>query len=287
MKAKDQFQIICFENNNAAFFADTVVLVEGDSDYLLMPHVARTLNPLWDVARTPVLFVRITGKGNIRRYRQFFRRFDIRVSVIADLDVILSGFDHVSPTVPMTEARDRLLRRVDLLIGNEGKEPTSKNAKDAHESGDLKKLWGEVRSATELLVKGEGTQQQLNEAVENFYGWQRKSDRLAVLKSNQDSEMIELRDQLLGLLRVNDVYVWSKGAIEDYYPSNVSGSDKPSFALDFCAKMVTRDALLACCGELKHRANEKETSEKEFDLVFRGIFEAAVDALKPSAQPVS
>ena len=54
MTAKDQFQIICFENNNAAFFADTVVLVEGDSDYLLMPHIARTLDPSWDVARSAV-----------------------------------------------------------------------------------------------------------------------------------------------------------------------------------------------------------------------------------------
>ena len=44
MNAKDQFQIICFENNNAAFFADTVVLVEGDSDYLVMPHIARSLD---------------------------------------------------------------------------------------------------------------------------------------------------------------------------------------------------------------------------------------------------
>jgi len=86
MAAKDQFQIICFENNNAAFFADTVVLVEGDSDFLLMPHIAKTIDPEWDVAKVPLLFARITGKGNIRRYRNFFARFGVRVPVIADLD---------------------------------------------------------------------------------------------------------------------------------------------------------------------------------------------------------
>jgi putative ATP-dependent endonuclease of OLD family len=32
--ARDEFQIICFENNNAAFFAKKVVLVEGDSDVI-------------------------------------------------------------------------------------------------------------------------------------------------------------------------------------------------------------------------------------------------------------
>ncbi len=99
MTAKDQFQIICFENNNAAFFADTVVLVEGDSDYLLMPHIARTLNPSWDVAQVPVVFARITGKGNIRRYREFFSRFGVRVPVIADLDLLVNGFDHMPRTM--------------------------------------------------------------------------------------------------------------------------------------------------------------------------------------------
>src|SRR5690606_7901044 len=80
MTARDQFQIICFENNNAAFFADTVVLVEGDSDYLLMPHIARTLDPAWDVAKVPIVFARITGKGNIRRYREFFTKFGVRIA---------------------------------------------------------------------------------------------------------------------------------------------------------------------------------------------------------------
>ncbi len=104
LNTKDQFQIICFENNNAAFFADTVVLVEGDSDYLLMPHVARTLDPSWDVAKVPVQFARITGKGNIRRYREFFTLFDVRVPVIADLDLLVNGFDHVAPDNAMKVA---------------------------------------------------------------------------------------------------------------------------------------------------------------------------------------
>ena len=106
--AKDQFQIICFENNNAAFFADTVVLVEGDSDYLLMPHIARTLNPAWDVVKMPVVFARITGKGNIRRYREFFRRFTVRVPVIADLDLLVNGFHHIEPTKELENVRKSL-----------------------------------------------------------------------------------------------------------------------------------------------------------------------------------
>ncbi len=89
--AKDQFQIICYENNNAAFFADTVVLVEGDSDYLVLPHLAKVINPEWDCANSSVQFARINGKTSIKRYREFFKQFDTRVIIIADLDILVNG----------------------------------------------------------------------------------------------------------------------------------------------------------------------------------------------------
>jgi energy-coupling factor transporter ATP-binding protein EcfA2 len=147
MNAKDQFQIICFENNTAAFFADTVVLVEGDSDYLLMPHVAKTLNPAWDVAKEPLIFVRITGKGNIRRYRDFFSRFAVRVPVIADLDLLVNGFDHIAPSNAVKTARDTLLAKVDELIVPNANGPSAKDARDAHESGELRGLWARSESS--------------------------------------------------------------------------------------------------------------------------------------------
>lgn len=132
--AKDQFQIICFENNNAAFFADTVVLVEGDSDYILMPHIARTLNNSWDAAKVPIAFARITGKGNIRRYREFFAKFEVRVPVIADLDLLISGFEHIAPNEALKIARDKLIERVDALIVLNTVEPSANEARDAHDS---------------------------------------------------------------------------------------------------------------------------------------------------------
>ncbi len=100
-KAKDQFQIICYENNNIAFFAETVVLVEGDSDYIVFPHLARVLDPAWECRQLPVGFVRIGGKANIRRYREFFSRFGMRALVVTDLDFLLgAGAGELSPQMP-------------------------------------------------------------------------------------------------------------------------------------------------------------------------------------------
>ena len=273
MTAKDQFQIICFENNNAAFFADTVVLVEGDSDYLLMPHIARTLNPEWDVAQVPVLFARVTGKGNIRRYRNFFSRFGVCVPVIADLDLLVTGFDHIDPGNELKNARKNLLDKVDELVVPDEEGPSTKDAKNAHRSREFRGLWRKVREAQAKLKAGECTQEEHDEAVEAFFAWQRKSERLDVLQNSDDQQMIQLKHRLLEMLRGDDVYVLERGAIEQYYPDTIAGPDKPSQAQDFCMKVATRDKILDCCGAQTVERDGTPESIKEFDLIFQGIFE--------------
>ncbi len=272
MTAKDQFQIICFENNNAAFFADTVVLVEGDSDYLLMPHIAKTLNPAWDVAKVPVLFARITGKGNIRRYREFFTKFGVRVPVIADLDLLVNGFEHIAPDHALKTARVALLAKVDELIMPDRDVPSADDANEAHDSGELRGLWQKVREYREKLKAGTCTQEEHDHSVEEFFAWQRKSDRLMVLKTGTDPQMIQSKHRLLELLRAVDVYVLERGAIEQYYPAGVTGGDKPSRAQDFCAKVSTRENILACCREQTIIKDGAAKQVKEFDLIFSGIF---------------
>lgn len=272
MTAKDQFQIICFENNNAAFFADTVVLVEGDSDYLLMPHIAKTLNAAWDVAQVPVLFVRITGKGNIRRYREFFSRFGVRVPVIADLDLLVNGFDHIAPGDAVKTARNNLLAKVDELIVPDTNGQSAKDAKDAHDSGELRGLWRKVREFQEKLKAGTCTQAEHDAVVEAFFAWQRKDDRLTVLKTSKDVHIIKLKNRLLEMLRAVDVYVLQRGTIEQYYPDSITGADKPSRAQDFCSKVATRDAILACCGEQTLERDGTTVSNNEFEVIFQGIF---------------
>jgi len=274
MTSKDQFQIICFENNNAAFFADTVILVEGDSDYLLFPHIARTLNPAWDVVKVPVHFARITGKGNIRRYREFFRKFDVRVPVIADLDLLLNGFHHVSPSEEIKAVRDNLLVKLDELIepDAEDDEPTAAEARKAHDSGKLRGLWKIVQERQTEFIKSECTQDDLNQAVDSFFAWQRKSDRLAILMNSDDSQMLQMKWQLLEMLRKEDVYVLERGAIENYYPDHITGPDKPSKAEDFCVKFTTRDAVLDCCIEQEFERDGELMKESEFNLIFGSIF---------------
>lgn len=279
MTSKDQFQIICFENNNAAFFADTVVLVEGDSDYLLFPHIAKTLNPAWNIMKVPIHFARITGKGNIRRYREFFRKFDVRVPVIADLDLLLNGFHHVSPSEEIKTARDNLLVKLDGLIEPEtvNDKPTAAEARKAHDSVELRGLWKKVQKRHSEFIKGKCTQDELNNAVDVFFAWQHKSDRLAILMNSDDSQILQMKWQLLEMLRNEDVYILERGSIENYYPDYITGSDKPSRAEDFCVKCATREAVLDCCIEQEFVRDGELVKELEFNLIFGSIFKDLID----------
>ena len=130
-----------------------------------------------------------------------------------------------------------------------------------------------MQRRTELLV-GACTAVELGEAVDAFFDWQHKTDRLAVLMTVKDVQLLRLKWQLLQMLRAIDVYVLERGAIEQYYPEGITGADKPSRAQDFCAKITPRDAIMDCCGEQELECGGVRKTENEFDLIFTGIFNA-------------
>ncbi len=124
------------------------------------------------------------------------------------------------------------------------------------------------------LRAGACTAGELEESVEAFFDWEHKTDRLAVLMTAKDDQLLRLKWHLLQMLRAIDVYVLERGAIEQYYPEGITGADKPSRAQDFCAKVTSRDAIMNCCGEQELEVDSERTTENEFDLIFTGIFGA-------------
>lgn len=271
--ARDQFQIICYENNNIAFFADTVVLVEGDSDYIVLPHLARVINPAWDCNQLPVRFARIGGKANIRRYRQFFKRFETRVLVVADLDFLLgSEFGQIDPSGEISELRDQLVAAADAILSNGTgvSEPNAEQIKDAHARGDLRGLWKKVRMLEADHKAGKIPWDAVAAAIEEFFAWEKYWGRRDVLKKCADANLLSKKRMLLEQLRAQGVYVLEKGAIEDYYPDTVIGESKPAKAQCFCNTVITKEQALALCADGHHMPDG--TNVTEFQAIFHEIF---------------
>ncbi|WP_079046069.1 ATP-dependent nuclease [Carbonactinospora thermoautotrophica] len=267
MGVKDLFQVVCHENNAAGFFSDVVLLVEGDSDLLVVSHLARVLNPAWDFARHPISLVRMQGKGNVRKFRDFFSRFGIKVAVLVDLDAIVNGFEGLGASEMTNDLRERLLREIKAVCTPEEKQPSGGVLREASRSAELQARWRNAESVRARYEARQASWEDLCQAVEQFFQWPAKEQRVRVLKEAAAPGVAELKRQLIEALRKEGIFVLERGEIEDYYPPSLPGRGKPSAAREFRKKASSREALL------KMLAPDGDSPERcEFDEIFEAFF---------------
>lgn len=273
--SKSRFQIISYETNNSAFFCDTVVLVEGDSELIVLPHLAKIVDPGWDAERVGVAFCRIGGKGNIARYRDFFGAFEVRVCVFADLDCVLEGFEQLGPSPEAVEARQQLLNSVDRVAEAEHIPGTlrSRDIRDMQESGARRLQFQHLRDVIVRFRDGGATSDEIDAAENEFFGDLIVSKRRQVLEQSADPDVVVRKRELLRILRLQDVFVLERGSLEKYYPGEVTGNDKPAKAINFCERVTDANALTALCNSPD--AESRDSQENEFTLAFGQIFEAS------------
>jgi len=272
ISSRDEFQIICFENNNAAFFAKRIVLVEGDSDLIALPHIAETLDAKWSCRLNSVAFVRVSGKGSIARYRSFFKRFDVPLFVITDLDTIAEGFDKLEPTDAAKSLRSELLQKVDLANAGAGFSGTVKSEviKTAHANPGIQQLWAVVRAAKIAFDKDKSRYADLDAAVDAFFAWEKHNIRRECIRMAEQADIKMAKLALIWELRKDDVFVLEQGTLEDYFPSGVEGSDKPSKAQAFRNAFIQREQILPLSPQQTCPVTGKVSSE--FEFIFSKIF---------------
>ncbi len=252
MGAREQLQLIGYENNNVALFYDRVVLVEGDSDLMVFPHLVKILFPTLEIARQGVEFVRISGKGSLSRYRGFFGRCGIEVASISDLDVLTNQFEKLGVGNPASEKRSQLMAALDAVPADEP--PAASSVRDVSASGDTRGLWAQCRSANERWTadRSQENLDALQTAVDRF------TDRLegparyvALKKADAATGVGLLKNELIELLRGEGRCVLSRGCLEDYFPDHLSKGDKVERALAFCKEVEGLEALESACPELQ------------------------------------
>lgn len=271
LDAKTQFQLITFETSNAAFFCKSVVLVEGDSDFIVLPHLARLLNPEWNAELAGLAFCRVSGKGSMGRYRRFFGAFEIELSVIADLDCVIDGFEHLDASYDCQLVRERLIQQIDAYIATnvvEGK-LSAGDLRDLQSSRNRRTQFEAIRETYGRCLTRNATEAELEAVGKAFFEDEDMKKRRAVLQMDDLPELLSSKRELLRLLREEGICLLEKGEIEAYYPEEVEGLGKPSRALDFCERIDTRDKALALCDSI---SVPLEPARPEFELIFERVF---------------
>jgi putative ATP-dependent endonuclease of OLD family len=263
LSERDKFQLVSFESSNLAFFSKKIVLVEGDSELIVLPHIATKLQPHWDFKATSTCLVKISGKGSFRRYREFFDCFKVDVSLIADLDVLVKDFDKLSPSPQAMVLLEDLLKDVDKIVDDENKLAACppKLLKEELQRDRAKTLYEQLSAAR---VSGDASEQM--RLLDELFVFERTRPRLEILLDQNRASIVNKKRLLLAELRSENIFVLEKGAIEDYYPNGITGPDKPSRAQSFCTVVDTADAIRAQCLPIE---SGKLT---EFELIMTEIF---------------
>jgi putative ATP-dependent endonuclease of the OLD family len=269
-RSAEVFRLARFENCDAAFFSGRVVLFEGESDDAYIRHVAKLLNPDWDFDLKNVALVRVSGKGNFAKFRDFFSAFGIEVKVVADLDALFDGYQHLGAGVAAADARQLALREIDACIARREivAQPNSRQIRRKVGQDSFKGRYDIAKAALRAVQAGGPVDANTVAALDGLFDWEQ--DLARELACRHDPAAGAALVPLLDALRRDGVCVLSRGAIEEYYPEGVpAGGAKPDRALQAAALLTTADEALVVSAPLAHgRAAELVEVVQE---IFRGL----------------
>lgn len=265
LSVKDKFQLISYETSNLAFFSDKIVLVEGDSELIVFPHLSKVIDAGWNFKSSSINITKSNGKGSFSRYSDFFGRFGTEVYVIADLDILLEDFDKLVPTDEERAVREHLLKIVDSLIKEENlkQDPSPKLLKSEIQRERSKRIYQSL-----IEARKNNDSEKIIDLLDEFFIFELTRPRMEVLKDSNYNEVLNTKRKLLDLLRRRNVFVLEKGAIEEYYPNSIVGSDKPTKAQNFCSNISLKEHLATCCDEVEYDGK----NVNELELILSCIF---------------
>ncbi|SKC99070.1 Predicted ATP-dependent endonuclease of the OLD family, contains P-loop ATPase and TOPRIM domains [Burkholderia sp. CF099] len=266
----ETFRLAKFENADAAFFSRRVVLFEGESDDAYCKHVARLLNPDWDFDEKNVAMVKVSGKGNFAKFRRFFTGFGIEVKIVADLDAIFDGFQHLGGDDDARQARTEAIRVIDERIATLGvvAELSRSQIKRKVHQDSWRDRYEAAKVALRQVQATKAVTDELVTQLDELFTWEDDIARVRVCK--EDTAAHAALIPVIDVLRQQGICVLSRGAIEDYYlPAAPTAGQKPERALAAAALILDRPAALTLSEPL---ADGRPTElEQVFEEMFRAI----------------
>jgi len=266
----ETFRLARFEHADAAFFSQGVVLFEGESDDAYCRHVAKKIDAAWDFEKKNIAMVKVSGKGNFQKFRTFFESFGITVKIVADLDALFDGFQHLGATEATVSLKNAALQKLDARIAalETVADPSARQIKKRVVKDSWRTQYVAAREALRKVQQGATVDGASIELLYGLFAWEKDTTRLQIC--TQDAEAAAALVPLLDSLREQGICVLARGAIEDYYPENIAqGGSKPDRALAACSAVTTREQAVALAGPLV--AGRLTELEEVFSCLFAEI----------------
>lgn len=237
---REKNRLLQVQNVASYIFAEKVVLVEGESDRIVLQKVAPALDKQWDFIQNGIPVLPVTGKGDLPLYRDFLKSLGIRAFVVTDVDAIDQVVSKLCSSTEVRNLCDELIQSADRLIG-QGKFSPTINRKFAKRL-KTKYSWKEVFIGLEGLysrqAEGKAATEKQMECLKKLLLFSKNNARVKALISD-DRKLKKKRLRLAELLLAEDI-LYLKGTIEDYYPSS---GNKIESALQFDPITLSKDII--------------------------------------------
>jgi len=261
------FRLARFENADAGFFSTKVVLFEGESDDVFVRYIANLFNSDWDFDRTNIALVKVGGKGNFQKFRKFFECFGISVVIIADIDALFDGYEHLCASETCNKIREEVIKSIDQRINTLDikAETTSERVKHKITKESWKTRYENAKIGLRECQQTGKVTPDLMKKIDGLFTWEQSDARVKAVTEDNESKVAII--PLLDALRKEGICILSNGTIEDYYPEDVQRhGPKIERALKAMELLPDRESILKISGPLS------EGRKTELEEIFEAIF---------------
>jgi len=117
---KDLIHFLTYTNASKIFFADRVVLVEGDKDYYFFKYYLDEYCKRFNKEKEGIEFLVINGKGEFGKWKSFLNKYQIKTFYIGDFDNLLISSVSNNARNWRQKYGDKLLQSEINIIKNNG-----------------------------------------------------------------------------------------------------------------------------------------------------------------------
>lgn len=208
-KELQKLKIELQHKNTEMFFAEKVILVEGE-EQILIPEIVKKIYGKNILNNNDISVIKVGGKSYFDIYRRVLNELGIENYIIADYDIINRGIDS------LLEEKER--NKLSEIRGKiQEKLKSNKKIKKEMESRD----WESLVKILDNIIK----EKKYNDALDEI--WTTFKDRIYEKNKLEDLDTElekEIKDFILDMYK-NGIFIMQKGELEDYYKKDNFGEE--------------------------------------------------------------
>lgn len=238
---KTKMRLTQLQNVSSYIFADKVVLVEGDTDKLVLKKLGPILNSEWNFEHQEIPVLDVGGKYELKSFKSLLEGLGLDTYIMADVDAIRGTISELSDNSNIQDLQSDLKQKAEELAEQglfDARKP-KKAVEDIRSKGEWNDRVDDLKEMEEILCANEEPTKEhlraLRDLIEkvNGSGWKK-----AITSDHEDikSRRIELCQKLL-----QENILLLQGEIEDYYDG--SKNKKRKSAIEFSSENTDVESL--------------------------------------------